>query len=83
MRQLDWDSIQEAEGFKIRDLVRARGAAVGIIRNIIKVNDKYRARVHWPTIAFVSEGITCSSGSEQFVDLADLSHADQEQLRLI
>lgn len=82
MSDLDWDSIREAEGFKVGDPVRARGQEVGVIRNIIRVQDRYRARVYWPTIPFESEGHVHSGGSEQFVDLKKLSRAG-EQLALL
>jgi hypothetical protein len=68
---LDWDSIRETEGFKVGDHVRFRGRDVGIIRNLIQVKGRIRARVHWPTIPF--EGSATGHGSENFVDLAKLS----------
>jgi hypothetical protein len=73
---LDWDSIREAEGFKVGDRVRCRGAAVGVIRNLILASPgRMRARVHWPTVPFECEGYISQNGSEQFIDLADLKHA--------
>lgn len=73
---LDWDSIREAEGFKVGDSVRCRGAAVGLIQNLILASPgRMRARVNWPTIPFEVEGVVLSSSSDQFIDLADLKHA--------
>ena len=54
---VDWESIREAEGFKVGDPVRARGRAVGFIVNLIRVKGRYRARVNWPTIPFECDGV--------------------------
>jgi hypothetical protein len=86
MSDLDWDSIREAEGFRVGDPVRTRGQHVGFIRNLIRVQGRYRARVYWPTIPFESEGHIHPGGSEQFVDLKRLSRAPEkhgEQLALL
>lgn len=83
---LDWDSIQELEGFKVGDPVRARGQHIGFIRNLIRTKGGYRARVHWPTIPFECEGHLSPGGSENFIDLVKLSKVAQrsgEQLALI
>jgi len=82
---IDWDSIREALGFRVGDSVRARGQEVGIIRNLIQVEDGYRARVYWPTIPFECEGMISPGGSEQFIDLCKLARvpaAAGEQLAL-
>lgn len=79
MSDHDWDSIREAEGFEVGNYVKAHGPAVGIIRNILWVKTRYRAKVFWPTISRTSMGHKHPGGSEQFVDLTDLSHATPEE----
>jgi hypothetical protein len=70
---LDWDSIKEAQGFRVGDSVRYRGPHVGIIRNLISTKGRMIARVYWPTIPFESEGYVSPNGSEQFQDLDRLT----------
>lgn len=83
---LDWDSIREADGFKVGDPVRARGQEIGFIRNLIRTKDGLRARVHWPTIPFECEGHVSPGGSENFIDVVKLSKVAEcsgEQIALI
>lgn len=68
----DWDSIQEAQGFRVGDRVRSRGPELGTIQHLIDARGTLRAHVYWPTIPFECEGQVSSDGSESFVDLDKL-----------
>jgi hypothetical protein len=71
--------ITEAEGFKIGNEVRSRGADIGTIRRIFKVGNKHRALVYWPTKPHTGEKLpngqqeVYSPDCEQHVDLAKLT----------
>lgn len=74
MDNLDWDSIRELDGFRVGDYVRYRGPELGMIRNIIEVKGRHRARVYFATVPFECEGQSMlGGGSEQFIDLDKLS----------
>jgi hypothetical protein len=72
--------LEEIDGFKVGDRVRARGEHVGTIKNLLRI-DGYgcRAHVHWPTIPFECEGWQ-TPGSENFVDLDKLTHVEAYQV---
>jgi hypothetical protein len=77
----DWDSIREAQGFRVGDQVRGRGPELGTIQHLIDARGTLRAHVHWPTIPFECEGMVSSGGSESFVDLDKLRPLESRAVR--
>jgi len=73
-RNAEW--LEELDGFKVGDRVRARGEQVGTIKNLLRIDGhRCRAHVYWPTIDFECEGWR-SAGSENFVDLDKLTRVE-------